>query len=92
MSSYFTHAAARCVVGTLCAISVFMFVYRGYSKIENWTANFGCLTALGVALFPLDANSDPLYQRSLVGYVHSVCGGLFFMNLTIYSLLSLPNP
>ncbi len=45
MSSYYHTPLRDVFVGTLCAISVFMFVYRGYSAIENWTANFGCLSA-----------------------------------------------
>ncbi len=90
MSSYYHTPLRDVFVGTLCAIGVFMFVYRGYTRIENWTANVGCLSALGVALFPLDAGSDPLYQRSLIGYVHTFSGGLFFLNLTVYSLYHFP--
>jgi hypothetical protein len=48
------------------------------------------LAALGVALFPLDANSDPLYQESVVGYLHSLFGGAFFLTLAFYSLYHFP--
>ena len=70
----------------MCAIGIFLFCYRGYDWIESWTGNLGCLSALGVALCPLDANSDPLYQRSVLGYLHTVSGGTFFLTLAFYSL------
>ena len=91
LSSYYHTEMRDVFVGSLCAIGIFLFCYRGYDSIENWTANLGCFSALGVALFPLDPNSDPLYQRSIVGYVHSFCGGLFFLTLAMYSLFHFPS-
>ncbi|MEO8269754.1 MAG: hypothetical protein ABI557_08540, partial [Aureliella sp.] len=77
-------------VGTMCAIGVFLYVYRGYDWVENWTANFGAAAALAVALFPLDANSDPLRQSSVTGYIHTFSGGAFFFTLAFYSLVHFP--
>jgi hypothetical protein len=91
MSSYYHTALRDVFVGALCAIGSFLFCYRGYDWIESWTGNFGCLSALGVALFPLDANSDPLHQRSIVGYLHSLSGGTFFLTLAFYSLYHFPS-
>lgn len=89
--SYYYHTEMRDVfVGTLCAIGIFLFCYRGIDGIENWTANLGCISALGVALFPMDANSDPLMQRSWTGFAHSFFGGVFFLTLSLYSLFHLP--
>ena len=91
MSSYYHTTLRDVFVGTLCAIGIFLFCYKGHDWIENWTANFGCAAALGVALFPLDENSDPLYQRSVVGYVHTLSGGVFFLTLAFYSLFHFPS-
>ena len=91
MSSYYHTGLRDVFVGAMCAIGVFLFCYRGYDWIESWTANFGCLSALGVALFPLDAGSDPLYQRSVLGYLHTVSGGAFFLTLAFYSLYHFPS-
>jgi len=91
MSSYYHTDMRDIFVGALCAIGIFLFCYRGYDRIENWTANIGCASALGVALFPLDANSDPLFQKSLTGYVHTLSGGVFFLTLAFYSLFHFPN-
>ncbi|MGB7347226.1 MAG: hypothetical protein WBD20_23590 [Pirellulaceae bacterium] len=90
MSSYYHTGMRDIFVGTLCAIGIFLFCYRGYDRIENWTANLGCVSALGVALFPLDFNSDPLFQKSATGYLHTISGGVFFLTLAFYSLYHFP--
>src|SRR4051794_29195471 len=91
MSRYYHTALRDVFVGAMCTIGIFLFCYRGYDWIESWSANFGCLSALGIALFPLDAGSDPLRQRSIVGYVHTVSGGTFFLTLAFYSLYHFPS-
>lgn len=91
MSSYYHTDLRDVFVGTLSAIGIFMFCYRGHDWIEDWTANFACAAALGLAFFPLDANSDPLRQRSIAGYLHSLSGGVFFLTLAFYSLFHFPS-
>jgi hypothetical protein len=91
ISSYYHTPLRDIFVGSMCAIGIFLFCYRGYDWIENWTANFGCIAALGVGLFPLDANSDPLIQRSITGYLHTLSGGIFFSTLAFYSLIHFPS-
>jgi hypothetical protein len=91
MSSYYHTALRDVFVGAMCAIGIFLFCYRGYDWIEGWTANFGCLSALGIAFCPLDADSDPLYQQSIVGYLHTFSGGIFFLTLAFYSLFHFPS-
>jgi hypothetical protein len=90
ISSYYHTPLRDVFVGAMCTIGVFLFCYRGYDWIESWSANFGCLSALGVALFPLDPNSDPLHQRSVVGYLHTISGVAFFLTLAFYSLYHFP--
>nr|WP_235909034.1 DUF998 domain-containing protein [Roseiconus nitratireducens] len=91
ISSYYHTQLRDVFVGTMCAIAIFLYCYRGHDWIENWTANLGCMSALGVALFPLDPHSDPLYQKSLTGYVHTFSGGVFFATLAMYSLFHFPS-
>ena len=92
MSSYYYTPLRDVFVGTLCAIGIFLFCYRGHDAIENWTANFGCLSALGLALFPIDAGSEPPFQRTPIGYLHTLSGGVFFLTLAVYSLYHFPRP
>ncbi len=91
LSSYYHTVLRDVFVGSMCAIGIFLYCYRGYDWIESWTGKFGCVSALGVALFPLDANSDPLYQKSVVGYLHTISGGVFFLTLAFYSLYHFPS-
>lgn len=90
ISSYYHTPLRDVFVGTMCAIAVFLLCYRGHDAIENWTANLGFVSALGVALCPLDAGSDPLVQRSVTGYLHTISGGVFFLTLAFYSLHHFP--
>lgn len=90
MSSYYHTPLRDVFVGTLCAIGIFLFCYCGYDRVENWTANIGAVAAIGIALFPLDYNSDPLVQKSVVGYIHSFSGVVFFLVLAFYSLYHFP--
>ncbi|MFO0950523.1 MAG: hypothetical protein U0835_05100 [Isosphaeraceae bacterium] len=91
ISSYYHTPLRDVFVGAMCAIGVFLFCYRGYDWVERWTGFVGCASAFGVAFFPLDPGSDPLYQRSLIGYVHTACGGAFFLTLAFYSLYHFPS-
>ena len=90
MSSYYHTPLRDVFVGVLCAIGIFLFCYRGYDAAENWTGNVGCVSAIGIALCPLDAGSDPLRQSSVLGYLHTLFGGVFFLTLGAYSLYHFP--
>ena len=91
MSSYYHTSLRDVFVGVMCAIGLFLFCYVGSTKFENWTGNLGCLAAIGVALFPTDANSDPLVQSTMAGYAHTAFGGLFFLTLALFSVYHFPH-
>lgn len=42
------------------------------------------------SLCPLDANSDPLFQKSITGYLRTSSGGAFFLTLSFGSLYLFP--
>ena len=90
LSSYYHTALRDVFVGAVCAVGVFLFCYRGHDRAENWTANVGCLAALGLAFCPIDADSAPPFQRTLTGFAHTACGGVFFLTLAAYSLVHFP--
>ena len=90
MSSYYHTPLRDIFVGLLCAMGIFLFCYHGYDSLENWTGNLACLSAFGVALCPLEPHSDPLLQSTVVGYIHTVSGGIFFTTLAIFSLYHFP--
>ena len=91
LSSYVHTPMRDVLVGILAAIAALLFCYHGKDQLENLTANLGSLFAVGLAVCPIDAGSDPLAQRSLTGWLHSVSGGGFFLVLAIYSLWHFPS-
>ena len=90
MSSYYHTGLRDVFVGIVCAIGLFLFCYRGADLIENWTGNFACFSAIGLALCPIELNSDPLNQSTIAGFLHSVFGAGFFLTLAVYSLVHFP--
>lgn len=90
MSSYYHTPLRDIFVGAVCAMGIFLFCYHGYDSLENWTGNFACLSAFGIALCPLEPNSDPLQQSTVIGFIHTVSGGIFFTTLAIFSLYHFP--
>ncbi len=90
MSSYYHTPMRDIFVGVMCAIGIFLYCYRGTSQIESWTGNLSCMSAIGIAVCPLDAHSDPLHQHTILGYLHTVFGGTFFLTLAVYSLVHFP--
>lgn len=74
--SLYYHTPMRDVfVGMLFAISVGLLTYRGYDWRDHWSTNIASILAVGVALFPTDANPD---ITSTIGAIHLVCAGGFF--------------
>lgn len=63
-------------VGILFAVGVFLYLYKGYSRIENYVLNFAGVMALGIAIFPMEwACSESCAKLS----VHGFCAILFFL-------------
>jgi len=90
LSAYYHTPMRDVLVGMLCTLGVFLFCYRGHDRIENWTANFGAVFVLGLALLPVDIASDPTHRFSFAGYAHTVCGGGFFLTTAYYALFHFP--
>lgn len=90
MSAYYHTPARDVFVGALFTMGVFLYCYRGHDWVENWSANLGSVSALGLALFPLDAGKDPLEAQSWVGYLHMAFGASLFLTLAFYSLVHFP--
>jgi hypothetical protein len=91
MSAYYHTPARDVFVGALFTMGVFLYCYRGHDWIEDASANVGSVSALGLALFPLDAGKDPLEAQSWVGYLHMAFGASLFLTLAFYSLVHFPH-
>jgi hypothetical protein len=89
VSGYYYTDVRGVLVGSLCAIGVFLFAYRGYDNWDNvnWDnvlTNSAGLFAIGVALFPT-APVNPSAQARDISYVHLTCAGLLFAALAVIS-------
>jgi hypothetical protein len=81
-------------VGVLCAVSLFLFSYKGHSKLDSWAANAAGLFSLGVALFPTNllegyprqARVVPFIDVSFHNVIHFTCAAAFFLTLALMSL------
>ena len=50
---YVNDATRNILVGGLCAIGVFLFLFHGLSRLENWILNIAGLAAIAIALSPM---------------------------------------
>lgn len=86
ISSYYHTGMGDVFVGTLCVIGVFMLVYKGHARSDDIAGDLACLFAVGVALFPIAPEGETSSAAQLIGYVHHVFAGLFFLTLICFSL------
>lgn len=85
MSGYYYTDVRGILVGSLCAIGVFLFAYRGYGHWDDWLTNAAGVCAIGVALFPT-APVNPSPRARDISYVHFSCAGLLFALLAVIAL------
>jgi len=89
VSGYYYTDVRGVLVGSLCAIGVFLFAYHGYDNWDNinWDntlTNSAGVFAIGVALFPT-APVNPSAHAKDIGYVHLACAALLFAALAVIS-------
>ena len=85
MSGYYYTDVRGILVGSLCAIGVFLFAYCGYDRWDNMLTNSAGIFAIGVALFPT-APVNPSARGRDIGYLHLACAGLLFTVLAVIAL------
>jgi len=85
VSGYYYTDVRGVLVGSLCAIGVFLFAYRGYYEWDDKLTNAAGIFAIGVALFPT-APVNPSPRARDIGYVHLTCAGLLFAALAVIAL------
>lgn len=96
ISHYYYSTVGELFVGTLCAVSFFLFCYKGYAKKQgefmpgdSFTTNLAGIAALGVAIFPTSDekcivdNLRRFTSSELIGYVHYGFAGIFFACLCV---------
>jgi hypothetical protein len=94
ISDYYYTNMREIFVGILCAISLFLFTYKGYSKLDNWSANIAAFFALGIAFFPTtffegincEKNVDNFITTSNSSIIHFTSATIFFLTLAFMSI------
>lgn len=66
-------------VGMLCAIGAFLFFYRGHSLQEDIALNVAGISAVLVALFPMDWPPGSAAATTTAARIHSGAATLFFV-------------
>jgi uncharacterized membrane protein len=91
ISDYFYTRMGSFFVGTMCAVALFLFSYKGYDKKDKIAGKLGCLFALGVAFFPTGPLPEStcsvvaLHNPGFVNIIHFSSAGLLFLTLAYYS-------
>jgi hypothetical protein len=94
ISDYFYTKMGYVMVGTLCAVSLFMFCYKGYELKDTIASRVACVFALGVAFFPTTGPDKSticnFLQRNSEHWVsnfHNIFAALFFITLAYFCLV-----
>lgn len=90
LSAYYHTRMGDVFVGTLCAIGVFLYAYRGYtqgSDNDDRVGNFAGVFAIGVALFPTDLSDGLAAPKTFAGIAHAVFAASFFLTLAYFLLV-----
>lgn len=86
VSSYYYTTMRDVFVGSLCAIAVFLWSYKGYDRRDDRAGNIASAAAVGVALFPTTPDLDPTPRAQIVGAAHLLCALVFFLTLAYFCL------
>ncbi len=103
ISKYYHTVMRNVFVGSLCAVALFLWAYKGYKRDDkdnkymlqdNPAGNLAALFALGVAFFPTFIGPDDLtscieceYPKKITGYLHLFWALSFFLMLAYFSII-----
>jgi len=74
-------------VGTLCAISLFMFCDRGYDLKDEIAGILSSIFALGVAFFPTTPDECATHFQKFIGHAHYFFATALFSTLAYFCLV-----
>jgi hypothetical protein len=86
ISDYYHTPMRDWLVGSLCAVGVFLLFYR-FRRVDYLVTNLAGVLAVGVALFPTSA---PEEAESVVSWIHYTCAAGLFLALAYVSWFLFP--
>lgn len=94
ISDYYYTKMGNYLVGTLCAVGLFLFCYKGYELKDTIASRVACVFALGIAFFPTTGpdktgicNFLQRNSKEWVGTCHNIFAALFFLTLAYFCLV-----
>lgn len=103
ISHFYYATVGELFTGALCAVSLFLFCYRGYGKPlsgkyrfipgDNFMCNFAASMAMLVVIFPtssekINDNFRAFVSSDATGYIHYAAATLFFIALSVISFVN----
>lgn len=86
ISDYYHTVMRDLFVGILFAIAIFMLSYRGYERVDDRAGDIACVSAIGIAVFPVAPAGANAAQEAL-GNLHFASALVFFLTLAYFSLV-----
>lgn len=91
ISDYYFTTMGDVFVGNLCAVSLFLFCYKGYDYRDNITANLAAFFAVCIALFPTSTELERnhlglIADERVASTLHFTSATLFFCCLAFFCL------
>jgi hypothetical protein len=84
VSSYYYSSMGDVFVGSMCAIGVFLWSYRGYDARDAVAATIASICAIGIALFPTPPDTG---VKEISLNIHIVFAAIFFLVLAYFALV-----
>jgi hypothetical protein len=84
ISAYYYSDMRNVFVGSLCAIGVFLFSYRGYDWRDALAGKIAAASIVGVAMFPTTADDTP---TNLTSKLHVTFALVYFLTLAYFALV-----
>jgi hypothetical protein len=81
ISGYYYTGMRNFLVGSLCAISMFMLCCRGYDRYDEIAGIFSAVCSLGVAFFPTAPDCGATSHQRTIGIWHHTFATLLFLTL-----------
>ena len=101
ISHYYYTTVGELFTGVLSAVALFMFSYRGYPQrdeeiipSDSFMTNLAGFCALGIVIFPTSSgfcmvdNVRTFISSEIIGYVHYIFAGFFFITLALISIFN----
>jgi hypothetical protein len=83
ISVYYYTGMRNVFVGSLCAISLFLFFYKGYDKWDNLMGNLAGFLALVVAFFPT-VKEGPYDWQAHVHFYSAACLFIILSGISLF--------